>query len=96
MTRIITREYTCVCRFCGDTFTAKYPHAKFCVPAHRQAMWRWRKKLPYLYNQSAYWIRQFDAYLRFPDSRPHAIEFLKEIKAVIDQMYRDNNVKVIR
>jgi hypothetical protein len=93
MATIIVREYKCWCRFCGVTFVSKFPAAKYCTNAHRQQIYRWRKRLPLHYDQSVNSIRQIEQYLKYDESRHDAVALLKNLKLLIREIEDDNNIK---
>jgi len=93
MATIIVREYKCWCRFCGVTFKAKFPAAKYCTSAHRQQIYRWRKALPLHFDRAVSKIRQIELYLKYEDSRPDAMVLLKNLKLLIREIEDDNNIK---
>jgi len=92
----IKREYSLTCHFCGDSFVSGWPAAKFCSGKCRQRMYRWRKRLPFLYNEAERYLDDLASYLKFPDSRPHAVALMKTLKQRVDELWINNSVKVIR
>lgn len=96
MKRVITVEIHKQCQFCGCDFVAKHPKARFHNDACKQKMYRWRKRLPFLYNEVERHLDGLGKYLNFPDSRPHAIALMKAAKEYINELWVNANVKVIR
>lgn len=95
-TYIIPREFSRTCHFCGDTFISKSSIAKFCKPTCKQKMYRWRKRLPFLYTETETHLDALSEYLKFPDSRPHTITLMKLIKQRVDELWLNAGVKVVR
>jgi hypothetical protein len=59
-------------------------------------MFRWRKRILFIQRECLSYIHEFEPYLRFSDSRAHTVELMKDIKLVIDAIWRENNIKVVR
>lgn len=95
MSGYIVREYHITCQFCGDDCVRTSPKAHHCSNACKQKMYRWRKRLPALYAEAEAKVDEIAKYLRFPDAKPHAVALMKTLREHVNQLWKDNGVRVI-
>ena len=86
----------CQCEWCGKIFWSDRSSAAFCLPSHKQKMYRWRKKID---TQTARIIAQIDQlaeYLKIEKTTPSAVSALQEIRARVLTVLLDNNVRMVK
>jgi hypothetical protein len=86
----------CQCEWCGRIFWADRSSATFCVPSHKQKMYRWRKRIE---TQTAKIIAAVDdlaRYLKIEKTTPSAVSALQEIRARVLTVLLDNNVRTVK
>ncbi len=82
----------CICHFCGEPFYAKRRDARFDGGKHRTAYYRWRKRLPYYQSKADWALREIADYLKFPDSRPYAVQILGILSHLIVELERSEGI----
>lgn len=86
----------CQCEWCGKIFWADRSTATFCLPSHKQKMYRWRKRIE---TQTAKIIASIDdlaRYLKIEKTTPSAVSALQEIRARVLIVLLDNNVRMVK
>jgi hypothetical protein len=86
----------CQCEWCGKIFWSDRSSAVFCLPSHKQKMYRWRKRIE---TQTAKIIALIDdlaRYLKVEKTTPSAVSALQEIRARVLTVLLDNNVRMVK
>lgn len=60
------------CTWCGKRFTANRKDGLFCSAACKQAYWRWKHRLNYLYAVASNAIEEINAYLEYENKTKEA------------------------
>jgi hypothetical protein len=103
LARKTIRIYHHHCHLCGEPFSSESPCSKFCKPAHKQRMLRWRQHLPALVakmigdeEDPEGYIQQICFYLDFPEQREAAIQALSAISKEITNQLNLHNIRRVK
>lgn len=84
------------CFFCGETFYAQNPTAKFDTAACRLKAFRWRKRVNAHQKRVLQTLDSLTEYLSYPDSREQAASVISNLSHQFTETMRAFNIRRVK
>jgi len=85
-----------VCFFCGETFYAQNPTAKYHTAYCRLKAFRWRNRTKTLANEILRDLGELEEYLEFADSRDRAAALIAHLANCFDKALKAGNIRRVK